>query len=389
MLNTITTTDDLAALCTRLGEHDYITIDTEFMRESTYWPKLCLIQVASADEAAIIDPLAEGLSLDPLLALLRDEKTLKVFHAARQDLEIFANLMGEVPHPVFDTQVAAMVCGYGESVGYETLVNRIVKAQIDKSSRFTDWSRRPLSERQLTYAIGDVTHLRVIYENLARRLRESGRAGWLDEEMAQLLNIDNYIVKPENAWKRIKVRTTKPRFLALLQAAAAWRERECQKRNLPRNRIARDESLLEMAAHPPNSTEKLKKIRGFNKGLADTEGGRELIAALKEAAALPEEDCPVLQKPAPLPRGIGPVVDLLRVLLKARCEQADVAQKLVGNTADLEKLAAGRHEGLKMLHGWRYEVFGKDALDLTGGRIGLAAGKKGVRVFPLDEAAAE
>jgi ribonuclease D len=377
--------DSLAALCARLGAADFITVDTEFMRERTYWPQLCLIQVAGPDIAAAIDPLAPGLSLQPLLDLLYEPRLLKVFHAARQDLEIFFHMTGAVPHPLFDTQVAAMVCGYGEAASYETLAGQLAKARIDKSARFTDWSQRPLSDRQIDYALADVTHLRDVYRALARRLTATGRANWLGEEMGTLMDPATYRLDPETAWMRFKPRNVKPRYLAVLKTVAAWREREAQKRDIPRNRIIRDESLVEIAAHPPRSLDDLARLRGMSKGFAEGRLGGDLLAAIEAGLTLPESAAPRLEPTPELPGGLGATVDLLKVLLKIKCETAGVAQKLVATTADLELVAADDDADVPALKGWRHDLFGRAAIDLKHGR--LALGLEGRRLRILDVAA--
>ncbi len=380
----ITTNDALTDLCGRLKKAPYLTVDTEFMRESTFWPKLCLVQVASPDEAVAIDPLAKGLDLGPLYTLLADKKILKVFHAARQDIEIFFHQSGKIPSPLFDTQVAAMVCGFGDSVGYETLVNKLAHARVDKSSRFTDWSRRPLTERQLKYAISDVTHLRPIYEKLAMQLAENGRAGWLDEEMAVLLDPATYDLHPERAWRRIKVRSTNPRLLGILKEVAAWREDAAQRRDQPRNRVVRDEALMEIAAHPPKSPDDLNRVRGIPRGFANGALGKGLLAAAVRGTELPEDALPRVEKPEAVPKSVGPLVELLKVLLKMKCAEQDVAQKLVASTADLEKIAQDDHAPVAALRGWRHEIFGSHALALKHGKLGLAADGRAVKLVTLE-----
>jgi len=383
-------TSALAALCARLSQNDYITIDTEFMRETTYWSRLCLVQLAAPDgEAAIVDPLSDELSLEPLDELLADPDTLKVFHAARQDIEIFYHRAGNVPTPVFDTQIAGMVCGFGESAGYETLVRKIAKEKIDKSSRFTDWSRRPLTKRQLNYAIADVTHLRVIYEKLDKRLRKNGRAAWLNEEMAVLTSPNSYALRPQDAWRRIKTRSTNQRLHAVLREVAAWREREAQSRNVPRNRVVRDEALLEIAAHPPKSATELSRIRGLHRGFAEGRLGDGVLDAVGSAMALADDDLPVIDRPEPLPSGIGPLVELFKVLLRMKSEEHHVAQKLIGQVADLERIAADDNADVAALHGWRREIFGEDALALKNGRLALAADGRKVTLVPINNGQAE
>ncbi len=367
----------LAGFCQRVGASSYITVDTEFMRDKTYYPQLCLVQVAGADEAAAIDGLAPGLDLGPLLALFARADLLKVFHAGRQDLEIFCIMTGRVPAPMFDTQVAAMVCGFGDSVGYDTLVQKLTGAQIDKSSRFTDWAVRPLTERQLKYSISDVTHLRKVYEKLAHSLTRSGRAGWLEEEMAVLANPSTYRVEPDEAWQRLKVRSPSPRFLAVLKELAAWREREAQKRDIPRNRMLRDEALLEIAAHHPTNVDELARTRGLSRGMAEGRMGEAILLAVKRGLEIPDDQCPRPEPRVELPRDIGPVVELLKVVLKLQCDAHNVASKLVATSADLELIAADDNAAVPALKGWRREVFGEAALKLKRGELALALeGKK-------------
>ena len=370
----------LEAFCRSLEGAAYVAVDTEFMRDKTYWPQLCLVQVAGPDTAAAIDPLAQGLSLAPLLKLMDDPKVLKVFHAARQDLEIFYNLNGKVPAPIFDTQVAAMVCGFGESASYETLAGKLAGAAIDKSSRFTDWASRPLTERQVQYALADVTHLRKVYEKLAAQLDKSGRHSWLDEEMAVLRDPATYRLDPALAWRRLKVRSGNRRMLALVRELAAWREISAQQRNLPRNRLLRDESLLEIAAHAPKNADEMARTRGMGRGFAEGKLGGEVLAVIERVLAMPESQYPVPPPRRDPPPGIGPLTDLLRVLLKLRCEENDVAPKLVADSEDLETIAADDKAEVRALHGWRAEIFGKDALDLKHGRLALTAEGKRIKL---------
>lgn len=365
----------------RVADSPILAIDTEFMRENTFWPKLCLIQVATADEAAVIDPLAPDMNLEPLFGLLRDPGILKVFHAARQDIEIFYHLLGAVPGPVFDTQVAAMVLGFGEQVSYETLAAKLAQAEIDKSSRFTDWARRPLSDRQLRYALADVLHLPLIYDKLRRRLTETGREDWLSEEMAVLTDAKTYAQEPDEAWRRIRVRSTNPRFLGMLKELAAWREREAQSRNLPRSWVLKDEALTEIAGDPPATAADLARVRGLSAGFAEGRHGTSLLAAVARGVALDPAAAP--QVPRQTPSHNGPLVDLLKVLLKAKCESHGVAQKLVASSADLERIAAGDRE-VPALLGWRREIFGADALALKEGRLALSASRRRVKLIPLD-----
>jgi ribonuclease D len=382
-MSLITDTNALSAFCGRMRAERFVAVDTEFMRDRTYWPRLCLVQVAGEQEAVAIDALAPGLDLAPLLELMGDPGVLKVMHAARQDLEIFHRL-GQLPRSFFDTQVAAMVCGFGEEVAYETLVNKVAKAPLDKSSRFTDWARRPLTEAQIHYALGDVTHLRVIYEHLAARIENAGRTSWVAEELSALLDPALYAQLPEEAWKRLKLRSRDARFVAIVQALAAWREREAQRRDLPRARIVRDDLLLEVAANRPQTVEELRAIERVS---LDRESAAAVVAAIQAALALPKAALPPIPEPVILPRGIGPIVDLLRVLLKYRCEEAEVAQRLVASTADLEAIAVDDQADVPAMHGWRREIFGDDALALKAGRLALAVRGRRPVVIRLDGAA--
>jgi ribonuclease D len=367
----ITTTDALAAFCDRLGEAEFVTVDTEFMRERTYWPQLCLVQVGGPDEAAAIDALAPDLDLGPLFAVLDNVSVLKVFHAARQDLEIFFNLTARLPNPIFDTQVAAMVCGFGDQVAYDTLAARMAKARIDKSSRFTDWSRRPLSEKQLHYALADVTHLRVVYEKLRDRLEKTRRSSWITEEMAVLRDPATFQVDPEQAWRRLKLRQPHPRTLLVVRALAAWREREAQRVNVPRQRMLRDEQILEIASHPPRSVADLAHIRGLGKGFVEGKQGLAVFEAVAGALAIPDSELPPRERPPETLQVPGAVVDLLKVLLRLRCDATGVAPRLVASSDDLDRLAAGKRD-VDCLHGWRAEIFGDDALRLMAGELAVA-----------------
>ncbi len=367
----ITTTNDLEILCDRLAKEPYVTLDTEFVREKTYWPDLCLIQIAGQEDEAIIDPLADGIDLAPLCALLIDENVLKVLHAARQDVEIFVKLMNDVPRPMFDTQIAAMVCGFGDQVGYETLCRSLLNVSLDKSSRFTDWSRRPLTDRQLDYAIGDVTYLRSIYEKLANRLAKTGRDKWVGEEMAALHDKAAYITEPDEAWQRIKRKSHAPRFIVILQELAAWRERTAQTRNMPRNRVMKDDGLLEIAAHAPDSIKELDRMRAVPKGFANGKFGSEILAAVKKAKAVPDDQLPRVKRPKAVPKGNGSLTELLKVLLKTVTEQHDVAPRLIASVAELEMIAASDKADVPALGGWRRELFGQQALDLKHGKLGL------------------
>jgi ribonuclease D len=383
----ITTTDDLAAFCKPLAATEFIAVDTEFMRERTYWPKLCLAQVAGPDDAAAIDALAEGIDLAPLDELMANAKVLKVFHAARQDLEIFYLRMNKVPQPLFDTQVAAMVCGHGEAASYESLATKLAKAKIDKSSRFTDWSRRPLSDRQISYALSDVTHLRVVYEKLRRQLDKTGRLSWIAEEMAVLNDPAIYRADPEQAWRRLKPRGASPRLLGTLKEAAAWRERTAQRIDIPRQRLLRDEQLLEIASHAPKTTEDLAMTRGLGRGFAEGWQGRELMEAIERARNVPDAELPTRDKPPEQLRAPSAVVDLLRTLLRVKAEQAGVAGRLVAGADELDRLAAGKRD-VPALRGWRREVFGGDAVDLIEGRLALSLAGDQAKLIPIAPAKA-
>ena len=385
----IADTAELAAFCQRLSSAPYVTVDTEFMREKTYYPQLCLVQLAGPDEARAVDPLAPGMDLSSLFELLANPSVLKVFHAARQDVEIFLHLSGSVPNPLFDTQVAAMVCGFGDSVGYETLASQLAKARIDKSMRFTDWSLRPLTEKQIQYALADVTHLRVVYEKLVRKMEKNGRIGWLADEMVELASPDTYRTDPENAWKRLKPRSSSPKFLAVLKELAAWREREAQERDIPRQRMLRDETLMEIAAHHPSAVDELARTRGMGKGMVEGRMGTAILEAVKRGLALPEDQIPKPPDRVELPRGLGPVVDLLKVLLKMKCDAEGVASKLVANSADIEAIAADDNADVQALQGWRRDLFGADALALKHGRLGLGFCTDGrrLRLAPLEPVA--
>jgi ribonuclease D len=381
-MNLITTTDDLAAFCKPLADAEFVAVDTEFMRERTYWPKLCLAQVAGPDDAAAIDALAEGIDLSPLDELMANPKVLKVFHAARQDLEIFYLRMNKVPAPLFDTQVAAMVCGHGEAASYESLATKLAKARIDKSSRFTDWSRRPLSERQITYALSDVTHLRVVYEKLQRQLEKSGRLSWIADEMSVLNDPATYRADPELAWRRLKPRGASPRLLGVLKEVAAWRERTAQRIDIPRQRLLRDEQLLEIASHAPKTIEELALTRGLGRGFAEGWQGREIMEAIERARQIPESELPTRDRSQEQLRAPGAVVDLLRTLLRLKADEAGVAARLVANADELDRLAAGKRDA-PVLRGWRNEVFGRDAVDLIEGRLALALNGEHAKLLPV------
>jgi ribonuclease D len=385
----ITRTTELAEFCTALAERDYAAIDTEFMRETTYYPKLCLIQAAAPGIEASIDPLAEGLSLDPFLELMADRSVLKVFHAARQDLEIFLKLMGALPAPLFDTQIAAMACGYGDSIAYDALVQQVLKRRLDKSSRFTDWSRRPLSEAQLTYALADVTHLRDLYPKLAAKLAADGRSDWLDDEHAYLSDPAIYDMTPENAWKRLKLRKTTPDYVLGLMTAAAWREREAQRRDMPRARILKDEALYEIAERRPRNAADFDALRAVPRGFGNSRAAGELVKALETAFADPDRAPIKVERAPPAPPGAGPIVELLKVLLRFEAERAEVAPRLIASVADLEAIAASDNADVPALKGWRRKVFGARALALKHGRIALSIKHGKVAVDEIPSAAGE
>lgn len=375
-------TETLAALCTRLAKAPYVTVDTEFMRERTYFSRLCLIQVASPDEAHIIDPLADDIDLSPFWALMNDEPVLKVLHSARQDFEIFYHASGHVPSPVFDSQVAAMVLGFSESAGYQVLVEHYCDTKLDKSSRFTDWSRRPLSSKQLQYALGDVTYLRDVYEKMQNQLAANGRADWLVEDMRVLTADETYAVDPSASWKRLKHRSRDPKFLGALQAAAAWRETTAQKIDIPRGRLISDDALLQLAAQKPKNAEDLEKTRGISSGFAKGKHAAALIEALKRAKPLPADALPERKDRSVLRS--NPLGDLLKLLLKARAQEIGIAPKLIASAEDLDRMANTDGKDLALMHGWRFDVFGKEALALKAGNIALTAKGKAIEIIELE-----
>ncbi len=386
MMRTITTTEDLAAFCTAAKSQPYVTIDTEFLRERTYWSKLCLIQMAlpgKTGDAVLVDPiLGEDMSMEPLYDLFRHKATVKVFHAARQDLEIFFVEGNVFPDPLFDTQIAAMVCGFGEQVGYETLVKKIAKENLDKTSRFTDWSRRPLSDAQQEYALADVTHLRVIYEWLAAQLAKNGRTRWVEEELSILTDPATYTVHPDEAWQRIKTRTTSGRFLAVVKELARFREEYAQRLNVPRSRVMKDDALLELASTRPSSMEELGRSRLLLREGRKPEIADGILAAIRAGMAMKSEDMPKPDLSREQLQVNPALADLLRVLLKAKSEQLGVASKLIASAADLDAIAAGERN-VEALQGWRHEAFGEDAIRLCKGEIALSAKGNEVRVVRL------
>lgn len=382
----IETTAALEDACRALAQSDFITIDTEFLRETTFWPQLCLIQMASPTLEVLVDPLAKGIDLAPFFSLMANRDVVKVFHAARQDIEIIHHLGNLIPHPIFDTQVAAMVCGFGDSISYDQLVQRTAGAHIDKTSRFTDWSRRPLSDKQLEYALADVTHLRDVYCSLKEQLAREGRANWLNEEMAILESAGTYDIHPDDAWLRLKSRLRKPQELAILKHVAAWREREARTRDVPRSRVLKDDAINEIAQQQPKDGEALSRLRTIPKGWERSASGAGIIEAVNTALALPKADMPHAARPVRSPEGNGAAVELLKVLLKLISDKEGVAAKIIANSEDLEKIAAeGEAADVAAMHGWRRELFGETALQLIGGDVGLRFMDKKVQVVDLQD----
>ena len=379
----ITETSKLIDACERFSRDSFLAIDTEFMRERTYYPQLCLIQIAGKDEAVTVDALATEINLNPILDLMANHKIIKVFHACRQDMEIFFNLNRRIPFPVFDTQIGAMVCGYGESVGYDKLVRQITGVQIDKSSRFTDWSHRPLSKQQLNYALSDVTHLRTVYESLLNQLEKNGRINWLNEEFQNVLNPKTYDIPLDQIWKRLKIKNGRPKFLILVRELCAFREKEAQNRNIPRNRVIRDDVLLDIAARSPSSSVDLAKVRSLSTQFAEGRLGKSILRVVAEASNIPESDAPQLEKLNKSKPQKPALIELLKVLLKHKSEDNNVAQKLIASTADLEAIAENDNANVLALSGWRKDVFGDDALLLKSGKIALSAAGDRIRVIPI------
>ncbi len=382
----ITTTDVLADLCERLAKSEFVAVDTEFMRENTYWPELCLVQIANTEEAAAIDPLADGIDLSPLLNLMcENEDVLKVFHAGGQDVEIIVNMTGKTPFPIFDTQIAMMAISQSEQIGYANLVETWQGLQIDKGARFTDWSRRPLTERQIEYAIGDVTHLSEIFPRILKKLIKTGRGAWLDAEMEKLAEVSNYVTDPDMAWKRIRSPGRNPQVLGRLKGLAAWREGEAQHKNIPRGRIMRDETLADVASHPPKKQADLAKVRGLSSAWKDNDIGKRLMKIIADAEPLPKSEMPEkMKRGAPLGREGALVADLLKLLLKIRAREIDVAARLLTRADEMEALAAGVRD-LPVLQGWRYEVFGRDALELVEGRLAFAVKSGKLAMTHIDD----
>lgn len=369
----IVSTGELAAFCERASHFEFVTVDTEFLRETTYWPKLCLVQVATADEAVLIDPLAPDLDLSPFFVLLADEKVRKVFHAARQDIEIFVKLTGKVPANIFDTQIAASVCGFGDSVSYDNLVRSITGVELDKSSRFTDWSDRPLSEKQKIYAIADVTHLRDVYKSLVKQVDDAGRWDWVEDETAVLESIHTYVVQPEHAWERLKAKLSKPRDVAALKALAAWRERRAQDSDQPRSRVLKDEAVIELAQQRPTTPEAFDRLRAVQRGYGRSSAAAEIIGLLRTVEALPKSDLPKVPDRPRGPSPKGAVGDLVRVLLKAVAEQHGVASRIIATSDEIDALVLDDDADVPALKGWRRKLFGDKALAIKHGTLGLAA----------------
>lgn len=371
-MNVITQTSELETFCQNCTSAPFITVDTEFMRESTFWSKLCLIQVACGEHEAIIDPLSETLDLAPFMALMANTKVTKVMHSARQDLEIFYNIAGALPTPLFDTQIGAMALGYGDSIGYGNLVHGRLGRHVDKGARFTDWSRRPLEPRQLEYALADVTHLRDLYPGMVEELEKQDRMDWIEEETEALLDPGLYSFEPGNAWKRLRIRKTSARYLSVLKAVAAWREQKAQDRNVPRNRILKDDGLYDLANNAPTDPGKLSRLRAIPRGFEKSSSAKELLEVIRDALKTPEKTAPKFDKPQNLPSGIGPSLDMLKTLLRLRSEAHNIAPKMIGSVRDLEQLAAyGESSDTGLLKGWRRKIYGEDALKLLSGEIGL------------------
>jgi len=380
----ITQSADLEAFCKKASTASYVTIDTEFVRETTYWPQLCLIQVGLEEEAVAIDPLAEGIDLTSFFTLLQDPQVTKVFHSGRQDIEIFYHLTGKIPTPIFDTQIAAMVCGFGEAVGYGALVQKYTKLSLDKSSRYTHWAQRPLTEKQLTYALGDVIHLRVIYERLMKKILEDDRLHWLEDELAILKDPATYAVDPYAVWQKIRVRSPKARMLAILREIAAWREITAQKRNVPRVRVMRDEMMVELAFSSPRSMADMSRMRGLSSSFLKGREGKIILDLIEKAQALPLEDCPQVKKGEDSLPGASALIEMLRLLLKIKSEKYHVAQKLIATTSDLEDIARSSTPTSPALEGWRFEIFGKAALALKAGKIAIGIKNHRITLISLE-----
>ena len=385
----ITKTAELAEICSEVANCDFVTVDTEFLRESTFWPELCLIQIASpikvnGEDSFVIDPLAKGIDLTPFFELMGDERIVKVFHAARQDIEIVFKLGGLIPHPVFDTQVAAMVCGFGDSISYDQLVFKITGDHVDKSSRFTDWKRRPLTDKQLHYAISDVTHLRAVYRSLKANLEEQDRAEWVAEEMEVLTSRETYEMLPKNAWQRLKLRVRKPRELLLMKRIAEWREEKAQGNNVPRGRVLKDEAIYEIACHPPRNMDDINRSHGLSRGFDKNRYAEELLALIDRVLETPKDELPKLPKPKQAPEGCSAATEMLKLLLKLVADRHGVAAKIIATVDDLEKIAADDSADVAALRGWRHELFGKEALKLKHGKIAIGYRNRNIRIIDLN-----
>ncbi|MEC9078338.1 MAG: ribonuclease D [Pseudomonadota bacterium] len=380
----ITDSDTLSIFCKKVSaSSNFITVDTEFMREATYWSELCLIQIAGEEDAAAIDVLSKNLDLSPVLDLMRNLSIVKVFHAARQDLEIFFRLMGEIPRPIFDTQIFSMVCGFGDSVGYETLVKSLTEERIDKTARFTNWKHRPLSKKQLSYALSDVTHLRIIYKRLLQMLFRNGRTDWVTQELEVLTNVQTYLMEPNESWKRLKHKLSKPRQLLILREVAAWRENEAQRRNIPRTHVLRDQALIEIASQAPRTERALRTLRGLKTGLPKAEKLTSLLAAINKGAELPEDLAPILPRRAQKDASMEATRDLIKILLKYSSNEHGVAPKLIINADGIEKLISRENSVEEMLSGWRYKVFGNHATKLLEGKLALSTDGKHIKLIDL------
>jgi ribonuclease D len=383
-MDLITSSEALAAFCQRAAKFDFVTVDTEFLRETTYWPKLCLIQAATDDEAVLVDPLAPALDQAPFIALLDNPNVVKVFHAARQDIEIFVKMTGRIPANIYDTQIAASVCGYGDSASYDSLVRAITDVSLDKSSRFTDWAARPLTEKQRIYALADVTYLRDIYRTLAAQVDATHRAEWVDDELALLRRLDTYIVEPEKAWERLKLKINRPRDLAALQRLAEWRERRAQEFDQPRSRIFKDDVLYELAVQRPLTPDAFEKLRAVPRGFGRSSAAAELMTVLKQVEELTKNELPALPERYRGPSPKGAVGDLVRVLLKSVAEEHGVAARIIATSDEIDALVLDDEADVPALRGWRRKLFGEKALAIKHGRIGLAATRKGIVEFPVE-----
>ncbi|MFT6658444.1 ribonuclease D [Maritalea sp.] len=380
----ITSTKDLAEFCDAAKNFDFVTVDTEFLRETTYWPILCLVQMATPEEAVIVDPMVEGFDLGPMFELFQNKSVVKVFHAAKQDIEIFVKLSGDAPQPVFDTQVAAAVCGFGDSISYDNLVRMITGTQLDKSSRFTNWSHRPLTDKQLTYALGDVTHLRDCYLHIVDLLEEKDRLPWIEDELAALMDRNNYLVQPEDAWKRLKMKVNRPRDLAMMQELAAWRELKAQQQDVPRGRVVKDDAIYELAQQQPNSTKAFDRLRSFSKGFGRSSSADEIIKIVAQVQSIDKDDLPKVPRKPNGPSPKGAIGDLLRVLLKAVSETEGVAPRIIASSDDIDQIVLNDNADVQALSGWRREVFGNKALAIKSGKLALGATPDGIIPIAVD-----